>query len=147
MEDGTFTSPSSPEVTEVCRTKSCELRELLDRLADKWSLLVIELLGDGTQRFTELRKRIEGISQRMLTVTLRQLERDGLIRRTVYPVIPPRVEYDLTPLGGTLLEHIQPLVGWIRTHREDIATARVAYDVRVAQEQRAPSGGSAPSIR
>jgi DNA-binding HxlR family transcriptional regulator len=133
MEDGTSTSLGHPEGTggrRVCveETTACELRDLLDRLADKWSLLVVELLGHGRLRFTELRRQIAGISQRMLTVTLRQLERDGMVVRTVYPVIPPRVEYELTPLGVTLLETIQPLVAWTRAHRDEIAAARLAYD-------------------
>jgi DNA-binding HxlR family transcriptional regulator len=99
-------------------------------LADKWSLLVVELLGQGTQRFTELRRQIDGISQRMLTLTLRRLERDGLVRRTVHPVVPPHVDYDLTPLGATLLDAIEPLVAWTREHRDTIAAARIDYDAR-----------------
>lgn len=74
-----------------------QVRRILDRIADKWSLLVIALLDRRSLRFTELRRKIDGVSQRMLTVTLRQLERDGLVRRTVYPVVPPRVDYELTP--------------------------------------------------
>ncbi|SOD64860.1 transcriptional regulator, HxlR family [Streptomyces zhaozhouensis] len=112
----------------VEQTHSCEIRDLLDRLADKWSLLVIELLGEGTQRFSQLRRAIDDISQRMLTLTLRRLERDGLVRRTVHPVVPPRVDYDLTPLGRTLLDVITPLVAWTREHRDEIAGARTAYD-------------------
>ncbi len=80
--------------------EGCEVRQILDRIADKWSLLAIALLEGRTLRFNELRREIDGISQRMLTVTLRQLERDGLVTRTVYPVVPPRVEYALTPLGA-----------------------------------------------
>ena len=121
--------------TVICRvdveqTQACDLRDLLDRLADKWSLLVVELLGDSTRRFSDLRREIDGISQRMLTLTLRQLERDGLVSRTVYPVVPPRVEYALTPLGTTLLETIQPLVAWARAHRGEVSAARSAYDAR-----------------
>jgi DNA-binding HxlR family transcriptional regulator len=132
-EDGTSTSLGSQKGTGGARpsvegTTACELRDLLDRLADKWSLLVVELLGHGSRRFTELRREVEGISQRMLTVTLRQLERDGMVRRTVHPVIPPRVDYELTPLGVTLLDTIQPLVAWTRAHRDEIAEARLAYD-------------------
>jgi DNA-binding HxlR family transcriptional regulator len=123
MEDGTLKSPCY-----TTDTVACELRDLLDRLADKWSLLVVELLGGSTLRFTQLRHQIDGISQRMLTLTLRQLERDGLVRRTVYPVVPPRVEYQLTPLGTTLLDTIQPLVAWARTHRDEVAAARATYD-------------------
>lgn len=115
-------------------TDACRLRDLLDRIGDKWSLLVVELLGEGTRRFTELRRDIDGISQRMLTRTLRQLERDGLVRRTVHPVVPPRVDYDLTPTGASLLGAIAPLVGWTRAHREEIAAARAAYDARDAAD-------------
>ena len=92
-------------------------------------LLVIALLDNRVLRFTELKKTIDGISQRMLTVTLRQLERDGLVRRTVHPVVPPRVDYELTPLGASLLAAIEPLVGWARTHRDEIASARDRCDV------------------
>jgi DNA-binding HxlR family transcriptional regulator len=108
----------------------CHLREVLDRVGDKWSVLVIYLLGDGTRRFTELLRSIEGISQRMLTVTVRGLERDGLVTRTVHPVVPPRVDYALTTQGRTLLEAIQPLMEWSIAHTDDIGAARVAYDGR-----------------
>jgi DNA-binding HxlR family transcriptional regulator len=133
MEDGTVMSlgTSADTGSHVGQTQACELRDLLDRLADKWSLLVVELLGGGTRRFTELRREIDGISQRMLTLTLRHLERDGLVGRTVHPVVPPRVDYELTPLGATLLETIQPLVSWTRAHRGAIAAARSEYDTRV----------------
>jgi DNA-binding HxlR family transcriptional regulator len=137
MQDGTSKALGHTEGTDcsplVAETQTCEIRDLLDRLADKWSLLVVELLGDRTHRFMELRREIDGISQRMLTLTLRQLERDGLVERTVYPVVPPRVEYALTPLGATLLETIQPLVAWTRSHRDEIAAARVAYDRRATE--------------
>ena len=133
MQDGTSKSPGSFRGTEavaaaVSATQTCEIRELLDRIGDKWSLLVVELLGEGTKRFTELRREIDGVSQRMLTLTLRRLERDGLVRRTVHAVVPPRVDYDLTPLGATLLDAIEPLVAWTRDHRDQIAAARTAYD-------------------
>src|SRR5258707_15228687 len=108
----------------------CELRNVLDRIADKWSLLVIYVLADGVRRFTELRREIDGISQRMLTLTLRQLEREGLVRRTVFAVVPPRVDYELTPLGSTLLDTIQALVAWAGEHGHEIAAARSAYDAR-----------------
>jgi DNA-binding HxlR family transcriptional regulator len=126
MKDGTSMSPGHTR-----DTASCELRDLLDRLADKWSLLVVELLGRGTRRFSALRREIDGISQRMLTLTLRQLERDGLVRRTVYPVAPPRVDYALTPLGASLLDAVEPLVAWTRAHRDQIASARDIYDSRI----------------
>jgi DNA-binding HxlR family transcriptional regulator len=131
MEEGTSKSLSHTGGTDGCGTEeACEVRHVLDRVADKWSLLVIAILAGGTHRFTELRREIDGISQRMLTLTLRQLERDGLVRRTVHPVVPPRVDYVLTPLGGTLLETIQSLVAWTTDHLDEIAAARVAYDAR-----------------
>jgi len=109
---------------------ACLVREVLDRVGDKWSVYVVHMLGGGTMRFSELRRGIEGISQRMLTVTLRGLERDGLISRTVYPVVPPRVDYALTPLGETLLDAVCSLVKWAEEHRPDIDVARVEYDER-----------------
>ncbi|MFF7457966.1 winged helix-turn-helix transcriptional regulator [Kitasatospora sp. NPDC008115] len=138
MEEGTLKSPTHCAVTEddydVLQwdtREDCEVRQILDRIADKWSLLVIALLDRGSLRFTELRREIHGISQRMLTVTLRQLERDGLVERTVHPVVPPRVEYALTPLGRTLHETVRSLVTWTETHQREIAAARAAYDARV----------------
>ena len=118
--------------SRVEETQTCEIRDLLDRLGDKWSLLVVELLGGGTRRFSELRREIDGISQRMLTLTLRQLERDGLVTRTVHPVVPPRVDYELTGLGASLLDAVAPLVDWARCHHEDIAGARSGYDRALA---------------
>ncbi|WP_308210477.1 winged helix-turn-helix transcriptional regulator [Actinomadura luzonensis] len=114
--------------------EDCEVRQILDRVADKWSLLVIALLDCSSLRFTELRREIDGVSQRMLSVTLRHLERDGLVTRTVHPVVPPRVEYALTPLGRTLHETIKSLVTWTETHQREIAAARAAYDARRAAE-------------
>ncbi|GAB2721816.1 helix-turn-helix domain-containing protein [Streptomyces bullii] len=117
--------------------EDCQVRQILDRIADKWSLLVIALLDNRRLRFTELRREIDGISQRMLTVTLRQLERDGLVRRTVHPVVPPRVEYELTSLGRTLHATIQSLVTWTEEHQQEIAAARAAYDAREAESAEA----------
>ncbi|WP_245866850.1 winged helix-turn-helix transcriptional regulator [Diaminobutyricimonas aerilata] len=108
--------------------EDCDVRQILDRIADKWSLLVIALLDTRSLRFSELKRAIDGVSQRMLTVTLRQLERDGLVSRTVHPVVPPRVEYALTPLGSSLHETIQSLVAWTELHQDDIARARQRYD-------------------
>jgi DNA-binding HxlR family transcriptional regulator len=127
MEDGTFKSVTH---TDVSATASCEIRDLLDRLADKWSLLIIEMLGEGARRFSELHREIDQISQRMLTLTLRHLERDGLVLRTVHPVVPPRVDYELTPLGESLLSAVFPLVTWTREHRHEVAAARGRYDTR-----------------
>lgn len=125
-------------MSERCKTEhACEVRHILDRIGDKWSLLVISLLGGGTRRFSELRREIDQISQRMLTLTLRQLERDGLVERTVYPVVPPRVEYRLTPLGETLLDTTRTLVVWTTNHLDEIAAARATYDARHAAEAEA----------
>lgn len=110
--------------------EDCQVRQILDRIADKWSLLVIALLENRRLRFTELRREIDGVSQRMLTVTLRSLERDGLVKRTVHPVVPPRVEYELTSLGRTLHTTIRSLVTWTEEHQDEIAAARTAYDDR-----------------
>src|SRR5215212_9712732 len=129
MEDGT-----SKSVRNICGTEvSCEVRKLLDRVGDKWSLLVMKLLDDGTLRFTELRRQIDGISQRMLTLTLRQLERDGLVQRTVHATVPPRVDYELTELGRSVLEPLNGLMCWAAQHGTDIAEARRAYDAAQAR--------------
>ncbi|WP_443076127.1 winged helix-turn-helix transcriptional regulator [Streptomyces sp. SP18ES09] len=96
------------------------------------SLLVIALLDRRVLRFTEVKREIDGVSQRMLTVTLRQLERDGLVKRTVHPVVPPRVDYELTALGATLHTTIRSLVTWTERHQNEIAAAREAYDAREA---------------
>jgi DNA-binding HxlR family transcriptional regulator len=101
---------------------------VLNRVGDKWSVLIVGLLADGSKRFSELRRTIEGISQRMLTLTLKGLERDGLVTRTVYPTIPPRVEYQLTKLGRTLRKPIQALAKWAQENREEIQKARNRYD-------------------
>jgi DNA-binding HxlR family transcriptional regulator len=110
----------------------CSARGVLDRIGDKWSLHVIHLLGGGTKRFSELRRMIDGISQRMLTVTLRGLERDGLVVRTVHPTVPPRVDYALTPMGHTLLDTACSLINWADEHVPEIDAARTAYDRRSA---------------
>jgi DNA-binding HxlR family transcriptional regulator len=135
MTDGTSKSPRHTRDTDP-DDPECEVRTILDRIADKWSLLVIYVLADGTKRFGELRRDIDGISQRMLTLTLRQLERDGLVIRTVFPVVPPRVDYELTELASTLLDTIQALVAWAGKHGNEIIQARNAYDARAAAEAR-----------
>ncbi|GAA3570364.1 helix-turn-helix domain-containing protein [Nonomuraea rosea] len=141
MEDGTLESlgycegtmdDDDYDVRQWDVREGCEVRQILDRIADKWSLLVIALLDCQSLRFTQLRREIDGVSQRMLSVTLRQLERDGLVTRTVHPVVPPRVDYALTPLGRTLHQTIKSLVTWTEEHQEEIAEARVSYDARRA---------------
>jgi DNA-binding HxlR family transcriptional regulator len=104
------------------------VREILDRVGDKWSVLVITLLGERGQRFSELKRSIEGVSQRMLTLTLRHLERDGLVSRTVHATVPPRVDYALTPLGESVLEPLAALTQWAQHHGTDIAEARLRYE-------------------
>jgi DNA-binding HxlR family transcriptional regulator len=104
------------------------VREVLNRVGDKWSVLVVALLRDGPKRFSEIRRSIEGVSQRMLTLTLRGLERDGLVTRTVEPTIPPRVDYELTKLGRTLLKPILTLAAWAQEHGSDMQGARHRYD-------------------
>ena len=108
------------------------VREVLDRVGDKWSVQVIANLGGGPRRFSELRRGIDGLSQRMLTLTVRGLERDGLVRRTQYPTIPPKVEYALTSLGETLLGPIRALALWAAQNRTDIQQARERFDGRAA---------------
>lgn len=107
---------------------ACPVTDVLRRVGDRWTVLILILLGRGPHRFNELHRSVEGISQRMLTRTLRALERDGLAARTVYPTIPPSVEYDLTPLGRTLLDPLSALADWAVDHGAEIATARVRHD-------------------
>jgi DNA-binding HxlR family transcriptional regulator len=103
---------------------------VLDRIGDTWSVLVVSMLADGPRRYTELARKIEGVSPKMLTQTLRGLERDGLITRTVYPVVPPRVDYGLTELGSSLLGVVSALERWAEEHIDQVVSARVAYDDR-----------------
>lgn len=111
------------------RGETCNaMGDILNRIGDKWSVMIVGYLSGKTMRFNELRHTIGGISQRMLTLTLRNLERDGLVERTVYPVIPPRVEYKLTPLGETLREPIDTLWKWVAEHQHHVRDARVNYD-------------------
>ncbi|MFE5028166.1 winged helix-turn-helix transcriptional regulator [Streptomyces sp. NPDC056656] len=127
-----MTAEDSEPMTVLARRDdtTCRVRDVLDRVGSKWSLTVINELGPGKRRFTEIKNSVPGISQRMLTGTLRGLERDGLIERTVHPVVPPRVEYELTSLGQTLLDTVPGLLGWALDHIGDIDKARQTYDVR-----------------
>ncbi|ATQ69001.1 MULTISPECIES: winged helix-turn-helix transcriptional regulator [Methylosinus] len=121
LSDIDFPTPSKGD---DCRM----VREILDLVGDKWSLYIIVTLKDGPVRFNELRRQINGISQRMLTITLRGLERDGLVKRTLFPTIPPRVDYELTNVGRTLLAPVMALVTWANSNQENIQNARVRYD-------------------
>ena len=104
------------------------IRDVLDRAGDKWSVLAIATLQDGPLRYSDLHRAISGISQRMLTLTLRQLLRDGLVTRTAYAEVPPRVEYELTPLGTTLLDTVRSLAQWAVTHHGEIRENRARFD-------------------
>src|SRR5476649_738595 len=123
-QEGTAAAPSSLHVPEDCRAVS----EVLARVGDKWTVLVVSTLGEGPKRFNELRRALGSISQRMLTLTLRGLERDGLVTRTVFATIPPRVDYDLTKLGRSLLEPVSALGLWARKNRAAIQQARLTFD-------------------
>src|SRR6266498_1124049 len=130
-QEGTSLIPGDLHVPEDCRAVS----EVLARVGDKWTVLVVTMLGEGPKRFNELRRALGSISQRMLTLTLRCLERDGLVTRTVFPSIPPRVDYELTQLGHSLLEPVSRLGLWARHNRAAIEAARRRFDA--AQHRRA----------
>jgi DNA-binding HxlR family transcriptional regulator len=125
-QEGTSMLPRNLHEPEDCRAVS----EVLARVGDKWTVLVVSTLGDGPKRFNELRKSLGSISQRMLTLTLRALERDGLVTRTVFPTIPPRVDYELTKLGRSLLEPVSELGSWARRNRAAIQQARARFDAK-----------------
>jgi DNA-binding HxlR family transcriptional regulator len=127
-QEGTPVIPGNLHVAEDCRAVS----EVLARVGDKWTVLVVSLLGDGPKRFNEIRRGLGSISQRMLTLTLRGLERDGLVTRTVYPTIPPRVDYELTRLGHSLLRPVSGLGLWARQNRSAIEAARRRFDAATA---------------
>ena len=112
------------------QTVACRTRVVLDIVGDKWSLLVVRHLSHGPRRFTELKRDVDGISQRMLTVTLRSLERDGILTRTVHNVMPPHVSYELTTMGRTLRTAAAPLLEWSIAHLARIDAARADYDAR-----------------
>ncbi|HUC75207.1 MAG TPA: helix-turn-helix domain-containing protein [Vicinamibacterales bacterium] len=122
-----------PQPATLTAHHDCEFREMLDRVGDKWSLLVIAMLEEQpTQRarFSELKRAVPGISQRMLTATLRSLERDGLLTRDVYAEVPPRVEYELTPLGKRFMQPVRALVAWLQLNWPTIRAARDTFDRR-----------------
>jgi DNA-binding HxlR family transcriptional regulator len=132
----------APKTPEVAPEKEALVREMLDRVGDKWTLLVIEELGSGGElRFTQLRDRIGQVSQKMLTKTLRELERDGLVTRRVHPVVPPRVDYRLTKLGEALGEAVCGIWTWVEAHLKDVERSRRAYD----RQKAGRSEGAEPS--
>src|SRR5882762_3949498 len=148
-QEGTFLKPEHTKVTRHIDVPSrsklpvlppnahlesdCRgVASILARVGDKWSVFVIMLLGDGPRRFKEIKRMVGGISQRMLTLTLRGLERDGLVTRTVFPTIPPRVDYELTNLGRSLWRAVEPLGAWARSHVKHFISARAKFDKKGA---------------
>ncbi len=127
----------SPGNKKVSHENCIAVREVLNRVGDKWSVQVVTNLKDGRKRFSELRRAVEGISQRMLTLTVRNLERDGLLSRTVEPTVPPRVDYELTRLGKTLLEPLIQLAIWAAENRLQIDEARKRFDAQLSKKERA----------
>lgn len=111
-------------------SRNCGSRQVLDRIGDRWSVLTVLTLADGGKRYGELAQRIEGVSQKMLTQTLRGLERDGIVTRTVHATVPPRVDYDLTDLGRSLLDLVAGLEAWATSHLGEVEAARERYDAR-----------------
>ena len=133
-------SPMQVDHSCACDPRTEDLvRAMLVRLADKWTLQTIEILADGEMRFSRLRERLGGISQKMLTQTLRQLERDGLVTRHVHPVVPPHVDYRLTPLGASLGEAICTLWIWADEHCDTIDRARLAFDRQARSRSHEPA--------
>lgn len=134
MQEGTFIAPGYPGET-ACPgpdvfAADCPTRQLLDRIADKWSVLILTTLGGGEMRFNGLKRRIDGISQKMLSQTLRSLERDGLVVRRVVPTVPVSVSYAVTPLGCELLTALQAMIDWAERRMATVALAQTAYDRR-----------------
>ncbi|HWA00512.1 MAG TPA: helix-turn-helix domain-containing protein [Caulobacterales bacterium] len=127
-QEGTFAEPGHSAVPEVHSENCPAVADVLSRVGDKWSVLIIVRLGEGSKRFNEIKRVVHGISQRMLTLTLRGLERDGLVTRTVTPSVPPRVDYALTELGRDLLKPVQALGDWAVRHRTCIQAARKRFD-------------------
>jgi DNA-binding HxlR family transcriptional regulator len=134
-QEGTDLIPAHTEMTVQLpdpATEDCRaISSILARVGDKWTVLIVVLLGDGPKRFNEIRRMVGGISQRMLTFTLRGLERDGLVTRTVFPTTPQRVDYELTKLGSTLWEAVEPLGSWARAHVGEILKSRGQFDEKI----------------
>ncbi|WP_284750120.1 winged helix-turn-helix transcriptional regulator [Amycolatopsis sp. RTGN1] len=122
------------QVTEIDPEKLdvCTVLEVINRISGKWAIGILLEAIRGPVRFTELERAVNGISRRMLTLTLRNLERDGLLERTIYPTVPPRVEYEATSMAKELYQSLSGLLGWAERHREDITAARVVYDGHAA---------------
>ncbi len=120
--------PGDFKETSACRA----VTDILSRVGDKWTVLVVSYLGNGPMRFNEIRRTVDGISQKMLTTTLRNLERDGFVSRTVFPTIPPKVEYELTEMGRDLFKPVRALGEWAIAHEAQVMMARARYDARAS---------------
>ena len=131
--------PAEPLAREHIRCRS--ITPILQRIGDKWSILIVMMLARGPQRFNELKRMVEGISQRMLTLNLRGLEREGLVSRKIFPTIPPKVEYALTDLGNSLCVHVISLGRWAEDNFDAIQAAREAFDARNSEEESLPFAG------
>ncbi|WP_251096356.1 helix-turn-helix domain-containing protein [Streptomyces sp. Caat 7-52] len=136
-------SRSDTGIAEAVQVEACPVTEVLDHVAGKWSIGILIAAAHGPIRFTEIERAIKGISRRMLTLNLRRLERDGLLVRTVYPTVPPRVEYELTPMARELYTSLTGLVDWAERHRTAIAEARADYDATEPQSTGTLRGTSA----
>lgn len=132
MSPGNIAVTAQP--SSVDHSQCRRVAPILARVGDKWSILIVMTLAGGTRRFSELKRLIDGISQRMLTLSLRGLERDGLVTRTVYPTIPPRVDYALTDLGRSLCVPVNALGRWVQAHLDQIDAARAAFDAQEATD-------------
>ena len=129
--------PKPPQRKLNREDEGCKaVHETLDRIGDKWTVMVVGVLDDGPMRYNEIQRAVDGISQRMLTLTLKELERDGIVTRTMYPTIPPRVDYTLTPLGKKLMEPLRALYAWAVKHRPAMLAARERFE----QARRAAAG-------
>ena len=135
-QEGTILEPGHTKVTAIThdpQSSDCRaVSQVLARVGHKWSVLIVSMLGEGPRRFNEIKRMVGGISQRMLTLTLRGLERDGLVTRTVYPTVPPRVDYELTDLGRSLLVPVEALGNWARQQQPEIQAAQREFDRRAA---------------
>ncbi|MFV0622488.1 winged helix-turn-helix transcriptional regulator [Sphingomonas sp. ac-8] len=134
MQDGTFISVGHPQETPRgdAYARDCPTRQLLDRIGDKWSVLILLLLGEEEMRFSRLKKRIDGISQKMLSQTLRSLERDGLVTRHAFATVPVTVSYGITALGRELLAALRLMIDWAETRMPDVVEAQRSFDGRAA---------------
>jgi DNA-binding HxlR family transcriptional regulator len=136
----TATHTASPDGRFDVLAQACPTRQVVNRVGDRWSLLVLYALEGGTLRFQQLRHTVDGVSQKMLTQTLRALERDGLVQRTVYASVPPKVEYSLSPLGASLSESVAAVRAWAYAHMDQIDQARAQFDGRPVSAPLGPSG-------